>query len=204
MPNKTIKTKYNSGELSSLIDGGTDLSKYYNGCSKLVNGTALPYGGVVKRSGTEYIGTAKTKCKLFEFEFSADDTMIIEMGNLYARFYQDGDRVYEASKAITSIDAGTDTITLTSHGYTDGDWVKFVAVDVDAINNKVLVIDNAATHTFTLTDTNGTAIDIDTGFSSGTAEKVYEIVTPYDSDEVFDVHYTQSADVIYMALHSVC
>ena len=91
MPPKLIKTKFNSGEQSPLMDGGTDMSKYYNGCSKLVNGTVLPYGGVVKRSGTEYIGTAKSKCKLVEFEFSADDTVIIEMGELYARFYQDGE-----------------------------------------------------------------------------------------------------------------
>jgi len=196
MPNKLIKTKFNSGELSPLIDGGTDLSKYYNGCSKLVNATVLPYGGVVKRSGTEYIGTAKTKCKLIEFEFSANDTVVIEMGELYARFYSNGDRIYEALQTIDSV--ASDTITQVGHGYSTGDWV-FVSAGSTSIDEKVLVVVKVNDNSYTLTDTNGVAEPITGSFGSGSTSKVYEIETPYSSTEVFDIHYTQSADVIYMA-----
>jgi len=59
MSKKTIKTSYNAGELSPLLDAREDMEKYYNGCSRLENGTVLPYGGIVKRPGTEYIYTCK-------------------------------------------------------------------------------------------------------------------------------------------------
>ena len=205
MPNKLIKTKFNSGEVSPLIDGGTDMSKYYNACSKLVNGTALPYGGIVKRSGTEFIGEAKTKCKLFEFEFSANDTVIIEMGNLYARFYADGDRIYETAVGIDSITNTTPPVVTTDapHGYSDGDWVFVSDTTVTtALNDRVFIVANQdGGSTYELTDTQGVDIAAAGAESSslGTSEKVYEIATPYDSTEVFDVHYTQSADVIFMA-----
>jgi hypothetical protein len=59
MPIKIIKNSCNSGELTELLSGRTDLTKYYNGCSEIVNGICLPQGGVIKRSGSKFI--AKTK-----------------------------------------------------------------------------------------------------------------------------------------------
>jgi hypothetical protein len=56
---KILKSSGNSGELTELLSGRTDLSKYYSGCSEIVNGQCLPQGGIIKRSGTKFI--AKTK-----------------------------------------------------------------------------------------------------------------------------------------------
>ncbi|GAH02046.1 unnamed protein product, partial [marine sediment metagenome] len=89
MPLKQIKTSYNAGKLSPYMDGRTDINKYYNGCSKLINATVLPHGGFTKRPGTEYIATAANKCKLFPFEFSVDDALVLEFSNLLLRFYKD-------------------------------------------------------------------------------------------------------------------
>jgi hypothetical protein len=93
MPFKTIKTSYNAGELSEYMAGRTDINKYYNGCSKLINATVLPHGGVTKRPGTKYIATAPNKCNLLPFEFSVDDSLVLEFSNLLTRFYKDGDIV---------------------------------------------------------------------------------------------------------------
>ena len=82
---KKIKTSFNAGELSEYMTGRTDINKYHNACSKLINATVLPHGGVVKRSGTEYIAKAPNKCKLFPFEFSVDDALILEFSNLLIR-----------------------------------------------------------------------------------------------------------------------
>lgn len=85
---------FNSGELSPLIDGRTDLAKYYSGASTVENLLVLTYGGVQKRTGTKYIAEARDSASgLLRFEFSADDAYIIEAGNLYMRFYTDGGQI---------------------------------------------------------------------------------------------------------------
>lgn len=122
---KQIKNSYNAGELSEYLAGRTDLAKYYNGCSRLINATVLPHGGVVKRTGTEYIAKAPNKCKLISFEFSVDDSLIMEFSHLLIRFYKDGDRVYEDDIAIasTSDDDPVEITTDGAHGLSTGEWV---------------------------------------------------------------------------------
>ena len=206
MPNKTIKNSFNAGELSPYLDGRGDLSKYYNGCATLVNGTVLPYGGVVKRSGTEYIAKAKGQCRIIPFEFSADDTMIIELGNLYARFYKSGDRVMTDSATISDItetDATTLTVTTSgAHGFSAGDIVRFTSVG----GATELNFNGNHSTEFTLAtvpDTTHFTITIDTTTvtawtSGGTVAAIYELTTTYATADLFDLHYTQSADVVYI------
>ena len=102
MPIKTIKTAYNGGELSEYLSAREDINKYHSGCSKLINATVLPHGGFVKRPGTQYIATAPNKSRLFPFEFSVDDTLVLEFSNLLLRFYKDQD--------IVNTGIGTETI----------------------------------------------------------------------------------------------
>jgi len=90
MAQKQHKTSYNAGELSEYMAGREDINKYHNGCSKLINATVLPHGGVVKRPGTEYIATAANKSRLVPFEFSVIDSLILEFSNELLRFYKDG------------------------------------------------------------------------------------------------------------------
>ena len=204
MPNKVMKSSFNSGELSEYMAGRTDVTKYHNGCSKLINATVLPHGGVTKRSGTEYIAKSPSKCKLFPFEFSVADSLVLEFSNLLIRFYKDGDRVFETAKTITgATQANPVVVTSNAHGYSDGDWVKITdVVGMTELNGKEYIVANKAANTFEITDTEG--VDIDgTGYtvygSAGDSEKVYEIVSPYTSAEAFDIHTTQSADVMYIA-----
>lgn len=93
MPFKSLKTSYNSGELSPYMDGREDINKYHNGCSKLINATVLPHGGFVKRPGTIYKATVPNRANLIPFEFSVDDALILEFSNLLLRFYKDQDIV---------------------------------------------------------------------------------------------------------------
>lgn len=99
---KSIKTSYNAGELSQYMDGREDINKYHNGCSKLINALVLPHGGFTKRPGTEYIATAANRANLIPFEFSVDDTLVLEFSNLLLRFYKD--------QAQVSFKVGTEDI----------------------------------------------------------------------------------------------
>lgn len=201
MPLKLIKTSWNGGLLSPTMDAREDINKYYSGASMMVNALVLPRGGFEKRPGTEFIGEAPNKCRLLPFEFSVDDTLIIETSNLLMRFYKSKDRVYETAKNIASITAATEQIEVTTHGYSVGDWVKIESSGNTVVDDKVLVVKAVPdVNNITLEDTQGVAIDItsDTG-AVGTIKRVYEITSPYTSAQAFIVHTTQSADVMYLA-----
>lgn len=105
---KQIKTSYNAGELSSYMDGREDINKYHNGCSQLINATVLPHGGFVKRGGTVYVATAANSSNLFPFEFSVDDSLILEFSNLLTRFYKDQDIVNDnaGTEDLSGVDGG--------------------------------------------------------------------------------------------------
>ena len=81
---------FNAGELSPMLDARTTLDKYKSGCAQLQNFIIMPYGGVNRRPGTEYMAPAKysnRKCRLVGFNFSTTTTFILEIGHLYIRFF---------------------------------------------------------------------------------------------------------------------
>lgn len=91
MITRYIQTSLNAGELAERMAGRVDFQKYFNGLAIMVNWIPLKQGGAEKRPGLEWIAEAKTKAKLFSFEFSVKDTVIIEAGSLYMRFFtEDG------------------------------------------------------------------------------------------------------------------
>jgi hypothetical protein len=51
---QTIKSVFNGGEMSPLMDGRTDSEKYATGCRLLENFIVRPYGGIFKRPGTRF------------------------------------------------------------------------------------------------------------------------------------------------------
>jgi hypothetical protein len=51
---QTIKSVFNGGEMSPIMDGRTDSEKYATGCRVLENFIVRPYGGAFKRPGTKF------------------------------------------------------------------------------------------------------------------------------------------------------
>jgi hypothetical protein len=85
-----LVTAFNGGELSPYMDARTDVAKYRSGCRLLENMVVLPYGGVYRRSGTEYLGEAKLsdkRCRLIPFNFSTTTRFVLEFGHLYLRVW---------------------------------------------------------------------------------------------------------------------
>lgn len=88
-----IYNNFNAGELTPLLNIREDLAKYQSGCSIMENMIPLPQGGAMKRPGTKYIAEVKTSSlstRLLPFEYSTEQSYIIEVGNQYMRFYADG------------------------------------------------------------------------------------------------------------------
>ena len=89
-------TSFNTGQVSPLMEARADFQKYSSSCRVLENMLVTVQGPVLKRPGTKYIATAKEgNPRLLPFEYSTDDAYIIEMGNLYARFYRDGGQILQ-------------------------------------------------------------------------------------------------------------
>lgn len=91
MPKFDFYPSFNAGEVSPFIDARTSLEKYRSACRTLENFQILPYGGVIRRPGTEFRGTTKNpnlgEVRLIGFNFSTTTRFILEMGVGYMRFW---------------------------------------------------------------------------------------------------------------------
>ena len=95
-------TSFTSGELSPRLDGRVDLAKYNTGCTTLENFIVHPHGGVSRRPGTKFVAEVETsseKTRLIPFEFSSEQTYVLEFGNEYIRFYKDNGQILDSGSA---------------------------------------------------------------------------------------------------------
>lgn len=98
-----IQTSLNAGELAERMAGRIDFQKVFNGLSIMVNCIPLKQGGAEKRPGLEWVAEAKSKAKLIDFEFSVRDTVVIEAGHFYMRFFTE-DGLVEIDDPLSDID----------------------------------------------------------------------------------------------------
>ena len=204
----TSFTNFTSGEISDLLDGRTDLTRYTNAAKSLTNFVVHPAGGAARRPGTKFIHEVKssaTAVRLVPFEFNTTtaNTYILEFGNLYFRVFRDGGIVTESTKTISAItQANPAVVTANSHGYSNDDHVIINSVvGMTEVNGKTFVVKNKTTNTFQIQDVDGNNIN-STGYtaysSAGTSAKIFEVTTPYTTAQVADIKFTQSADVMYL------
>ena len=200
-------SNFTAGELSPRLDGRTDINKYFNGTKTMENLIIHPHGSASRRSGTKFVAevnTSSASTRIIPFEFSTTQTYILELGNLYMRFYKDGGYITEANKTISAAtSANPCVITANSHGYSNGDEVYISSVvGMTELNGKRYLVKNKSTNTFELTDVDGNNINsssFTTYSSAGTAARIYQITTPFETANLFDVTFAQSADTMYLA-----
>ena len=196
-----FQTNFTAGELTPKLAGQVDFKKYNNGVETMENLTVFPQGGCQRRSGSKFVCEAKdssSSVRLIPFEFNITQAYVLELGNNYIRFFKDNGQITETDKVITAITrANPAVVTSSSHGFSNGDhvWINSV-VGMTRLNGRRFVVANQTTNTFELTGENSTSYDAYA--SAGTASKVYEIATTYTTAQIFEIQYTQSADVMYI------
>ena len=87
-----IISSFSSGELSPLLDGRTDLEEYTSGCRTLRNFIPLIEGPAMRRGGTKFVRSVKDatdRCGWIRFQFNVEQAYVLEVGDLYVRFYTD-------------------------------------------------------------------------------------------------------------------
>lgn len=97
-----IKEAFNGGELSELLRGRISTDLYNAACDTVENALPDTRGGIKKRGGTQYVNGVKTdadRTRLIPFVVSNVDSYVLELGNLYMRFYSDSGQV-ESSPSV--------------------------------------------------------------------------------------------------------
>jgi hypothetical protein len=81
-----------------MLDARIDQSKYMTGCRVMENGYPLIYGGCERRPGTKYIVSQKDETAIARvegFEYSVDDTYVLQMEDQCIRFLKNGTQVLD-------------------------------------------------------------------------------------------------------------
>ena len=197
---------FTAGEISPRLEGRITLEKYKAGLSDLTNMVVQPHGGVTRRPGTQYLGTVKdssVKSRLIPFQFKTTDTYILVFGDQVMRVYRNGSQVLKGSaQNITGVTkANPGVVTISSHGYSNGDEIFLDNVGgMTELNGRNYKVANVTTNTFTLQDLFGNNINttnFTTYTSGGAVDEIFEVATPYAAADIFDLRFAQSADIMY-------
>ena len=109
----SIRSTFNAGELSPLMDGRVDVAKYNNGARIIENLIPSVQGPAVRRPGFRFVAEVKDSSKrtwLAKFEFNVTQSFILEFGDRYVRFFTNhgqllsGSTPYEITTPYTTAD----------------------------------------------------------------------------------------------------
>src|SRR5690606_14304622 len=134
--------------------------------------------------------------------FKTEGQYSLEFGDKYMRVIRNDGHVLETAQSSSGVTPDVPAVrTVSDHGYTDGDEVFVTGISgMHQLNGRRFKISGATTNTFNLLDqATGDPIDstdYDAYVSGGTVARIYEIETPYDIDDVMQINYVQSADVM--------
>lgn len=207
MAQPVIQTAFHSGEWAPALAARVDVSKYHSACALALNYYVDYRGGLSTRMGTKYILQAyksATAVRLIPFQASATLGYVLEFGNLYIRFFNNGSPVLETALALTSATAANPAVFgLVAHGLQDGDWVfasNFAGGTWSTLNSKYFIVANATANTFELTDLFGTAVSgAGLGvWTAGSVARVYTLPSPYTSDDLPLLKFAQNVSELYI------
>lgn len=203
---RTLTKSFAGGEVAPELMGRVDLEKYMMALKECTNWIPLAHGPIRTRPGTQFVnycGDASQAVRLIPFQWSNTQTMVLEFGHQYIHFHTDSQTLMNTAQSITSISCGsTTTVTKAGHGYSTGDLILFAGVTGTAasrINNRYMLVANAAANTFDLVLANGDSLNtagLAATVTSATMQTAYKVATPYDSADLFGIRFVQNSDVL--------
>ena len=205
MGSPVFQKSFNSGEWAPQLYSRVDLEKYKSGAALIRNFFVDYRGGVSTRMGTEYILQAyqsATPVRIIPFQASTTVSYILEFGNYYIRFYNNGAPILEATNPITAISQANPCVVTVANTYAIGDWV-FISgvVGMTQLNGNYYSVLAAAAGAITLGDLNGNQID-STGFtaytSGGTTARVYTLASPYAAADIGLIKFAQDVNALIL------
>jgi hypothetical protein len=195
MAQPVIQASFNTGEWAPALNARVDIQKYHSAAALLENFFVDYRGGASTRPGTKYILQAyksATDVRLIPFQASFTVGYILEFGDAYIRFINNGAYVLE-----TAITGGTGasghTFTI-ANTLSPGDWVKASGwTGLTNVNGNYYIVATAAAGNITVTDLFGaTPVFTGTWTSGGQLERVYTIASPYAAADLAKVKFAQN------------
>lgn len=204
---KSLQRSFAGGEISPELFGRLDLTKFQTGLAECLNFRVLPHGPVENRAGLEYVIRTKDSTKravLIPFIYNSNQSVVLEFGDQYIRFHTLGGTVLETGQNITAITkANPGVLTYAGADPTNGQWFYLSGIaGMTQLNGRYVQVANVDTVANTyelkdpLTGANLNTSAFSTYTSGGTMARVYEITSPYVEADLYDLHFTQSADVL--------
>ncbi len=204
------KHTFDSGEISPSMLGRQDIPRYGSGGTTCRNFFVHYDGPVYSRAGTAFVGYSKqtghaNPPRLVPFQFSNNQGLVLEFGNLYMRVIHNGAYVTELTHNITGItNANPMVVSVSGSLYSVGDWLYISGVvGMTQVNGQTYVISNVSGTDYTLQDVFGNNID-STAFgayvSGGTVSLIYTLTTIYTAADLPYMKFVQSADTMSICL----
>ncbi len=219
---KTNQFTFTAGEVDPEAHGNIGLDSYRAGLAECTNFTLLAHGPAARRPGSYFEAIRKDSTaagRLIPFVGTSggsagsattyDNSVLIELGNLYARFLVNGDLVLDdvALTTATSITVATDTINGTiPAGWADGDIVRLSGTAQAGLTkflDQYYELDNVVTGiggSFTLRHM---AVNLPVDLAGAPASptllqigRVYQIVSPFAAADLANLRWTQAPDFV--------
>lgn len=209
MPNSApIQNNFNSGEFSGLMAGRVDFERYKTALKVCTNQLAFLQGGVTRRPPTYFCDEVKDSTKatrIVKFKYSTVSAFALEFGDQYIRFKKNRAPIYDLTLTITGIStASPGVVTYTGTDPANGDHLDIsgVAGMVEINGLRVVVANvNAGANTFEMKYLSGSNVNtalFGAYTSGGSAKRVYTLTSTYLEADLFQLKFTQSADVLYI------
>lgn len=164
------------GEITPEAFSRLDLTRVQTGLAGCTNFWALPHGPIVNRPGTMLVKEVKDSSKkvcLIPFTYDADQSYTLEFGDGYIRIHAEG----------ATLATGTVAAWVTATAYAVG--------DLAASGGTSYYCQEAHTSAASF------ATDLAAGkWYAMPADGTFEMPSPYAEADLFNIHYTQSADVL--------
>lgn len=204
-----IQSSFSTGEVSPLLYGQVEFDNYKSGLKVCLNLIPLIQGPVTRRPGTYFCDEVKDssrRVRLLRFKYSTQQAYMVEFGHQYIRFKRGNLPVTLAAQSITAATKANPCVVTYSGAdtFVNGDHVDISGVvGMSELNNRRYRITNlnAGANTFelqTLYSANVSSVGFGAYISGGSISKVYEITSPYDEDQLFELKSVQSADVLFL------
>lgn len=102
---RAVSNNFTSGQLDETMWERYDYQGYNAGLKHLDNYLILPQGGVTGRNGTRFVSGAKTEetARFIPFILTNTIAYVLEVGDLYIRFYANNHRITNPDTSITEV-----------------------------------------------------------------------------------------------------
>jgi len=204
---KSRQLSFSGGEISPALYGRVDQTKYETGLKICRNFIVMRHGGLSNRAGSSIVAEVKDSTKntrLIPFIFNPTQTYVLEVGDRYMRLIRNGGQITLPAVNIINISKSNPVyIYAVGHNCNNGDEIYIEGIQgMTELNGRNFIVSNRTPTTLSLLykdvnygqPVNASNFNEYTGL--GTVNKIYETETPYLEEDIDDLIYIQSADVM--------